>query len=361
MFMKIHIFPTTAMVILLCSFFTTSTLANISDTLYHPLATTNKAFLSVDKELTANYLTLQKIIPHLIPMRGQIATIQNIMDNYQKVEKLWGYYEEAKRDGTRLDNHPISKELAFSTEYTLHLLDADLDNILSRLNNEDLRLALVDWKKQKLIAVQKAYQKDTTDLSRLEQMKPSMLENPTISNTQKLANLLEQRAILYNGNRNAKVIGEFRRNTGNKLAEVDLFYTCDTKKRIADKAPENLMEFANEQAIQLIRLDREIYQFRKIALTTLPYKEQQYFKLKKQLAVAEAKEVSTKKRMFTKKKEDPMSHHSLILKEYNQLVDSFSFEEQQELRTKEAIYNHEVISRIEFWGCPAFFPAFYER
>ena len=162
-------------------------------------------------------------------------------------------------------------------------------------------------------------------------MKPSVMDNPTISNTHKLANLLRRRDSLYSIKSSAKVLGEFRKNQTKSLTEVDLFYTCDPKKRVADNAPQTIMDFNSNKAIEVISLDREIYQFRQIALTSLPYKEQQYFKLKKQLATAASKEVQNTKRKFLKKKVDPTSHHSLLLKEYNKLVDSFSFEEQNKL------------------------------
>jgi len=192
-------------------------------------------------------------------------------------------------------------------------------------------------------------------------MKPSVMENPTISNTKKLANLLNQRDSLYSIQSSPIVLGEFRKNQAKSIEEVDLFYSCDAKRRTADNAPQSIMDFTSNKAIKVIRLDREIYQFRLIALASLPYKEQQYFKLKKQLAVAASKEQLDTKRKFLKKKVDSTSHHSLILKDYNKLVDSFSFEEQSTLREKERIFNHEVISVIEFWGCREYFPGFYEK
>ena len=121
------------------------------------------------------------------------------------------------------------------------------------------------------------------------------------------------------------------------------------------------MDFTSDRAIHIIKLDREIYKFRKIALSSLPYKEQQYFQLKKELAVATHKEKNETKRKLIKKKNDDITHYSLILKEYNKLINSFSFEEQNKLRIKEKIYNHNVISVIEFWGCPDFFPSFYYK
>ncbi len=336
-------------------------IANVRDSLYHPMISNSPQQTIVENTIATNYSSIQNIVPHLIEMQGQIPIIKEIIENFHKVEKLWGFYEEAKRDGTNLINNPLTNELAFTTHYTLYLLNESLDKIFINLKNEHLRVALVEWKGKKLKESKQVYQKDKVDLERLEKMKPSVMENPTISNTAKLANLLHRRDSLYSIKSNSKVLGEFRKNPSKSIEEVDLFYTCDIKKRIADNAPQSIMDFTSNKAIQVIRLDREIYQFRLIALAGLPYKEQQYFKLKKQLAVAANKEQLDTKRKFLKKKVDPTSHHSLILKDYNKLVNSFSFEEQNELREKEHIFNHEIISVIEFWGCREYFPSFYER
>jgi len=344
------------------SFLTTNqSIANVVDSLYHPTLDKVSQQANLEKTIAKNYATIQSIVPHLMGLQRQIPTIKGIIENQHKVEKLWRFYEEAKRDGTDLTNNPLTNELAFSVQYTLYLLNESLDNILNNLKNEHLRVALVDWKSQKLTESKQIYQKDKTDLDRLEKMKPSIMENPTISNTSKLANLLRQRDSLYRTTNRIKKLGEFRKNQAKPSEEIALFYSCDHKKRVADNAPQNIMDFATNKAIQVIRLDREIYQFRLVALASLPYKEQQYFKFKKQLAVAAYKAQQDPKRKFLKKKVDPTSHHSLILKDYNKLVDSFSFEEQSKLREKEAIFNHELIPVIEFWGCPSYFPSFYER
>lgn len=340
---------------------TNKAIANVSDSLYHPTLKNLSPQANSEHTIATNYSTIQSIVPHLLVLQRQIPTIKGVIENHQKVEKLWGFYEEAKRDGTDLTNNPLTHELAFSAQYTLYLINESLDKILSNLKNEHLRIALVNWKGQKLTESKQIYQKDKADLDRLEQMKPSVMENPTISNTAKLASLLHQRDSLYSSRSTTKILGEFRKNQSKPIEEVDLFYTCDHKKRITDNAPQSIMDFTANKAIQVIRLDREIYQFRLIALASLPYKEQQYFKLKKQLAIAANKEQQDTKRKFLKKKVDTISHHSLILKDYNKLIDSFSFEEQNMLREKEGIFNHRVVSVIEFWGCPDFFPGFYER
>jgi len=340
---------------------TNKSIASTTDSLYRPKLNNLSPQANIENTIAINYATIQSIIPHLIELQGQIPAINGIIENQQKVEKLWGFYEEAKRDGTDLIHNPLINELAFSTQYTLYLLNESLDKIMDHLKNEHLRVALVNWKGQKLTESEQIYQKDKADLARLEKMKPSIMENPTISNTAKLANLLKQRDSLYSIKSTTKILGEFRRNNTKPIEEIDLFYTCDHKKRTSDNAPQNMMDFTSNKAIEVIRLDREIYQFRLVALASLPYKEQQYFKLKKQLAVAASKEQRDTKRKFLKKKIDPTSHHSLILKDYNKLIDSFSFEEQNKLREKEAIFNHEVIAVIEFWGCPSYFPSFYEK
>jgi len=336
-------------------------IANVTDSLNQPTLDNLSQQTILENTITANYTTIRKIVPHLVGMQRQVPSIKGIIENYNKVEKLWGFYEEAKRDGTNLTDKPLSNELAFSAHYTLYLLNESLDKILSHLKNEHLRVALADWKGQKLTESKQIYQKDKADLDRLEKMKPSVMENPTISNTTKLANLLHQRDSLYSTRNNAKILGEFRKNQSKPITEVDLFYTCDTKRRMADNAPQSIMDFTSNKAIEVISLDREIYQFRLIALGSLTYKEQQYFKLKKQLAITANKEQQATKRKFLKKKVDPTSHHSLVLKDYDKLVESFSFEEQQQLRDKEPIFNHPVISLIEFWGCREFFPSFYEK
>ena len=334
--------------------------ANTKDSLNLP--SFFNALSEVETKIAVDYSTIQKIVPHLATMQGQISEINYILENYKKVENLWGFYEEAKRDGKNLTNSPLIQELAYLSKFTLYLLDESLDKIVGKLNNEPLRVALVEWKGRKLTESKQMYQADKKDLERLEEMQPSMMENPTITNTAKLANLLNRRDSLYKNRNSGKVLGEFRKNQSSKVEEVALFYTCDTKKRLSDNAPKNIMDFTSDKAIQIISLDREIYQFRLTALASLPYKEQQYFKLKKELEMAAYKEAkNTPKRKFLKPKTDPTSHHSLILKEYNKLVDSFSFEEQNKLRDKKGVFNHEVISVIEFWGCPAFFPSFYEK
>lgn len=334
--------------------------ANVPDSLNTPFSP-NKEQTQLENNITTNYNSIQQIVPHLLEMQGQIPSILEVIKNYNKVEKLWGYYEEAKRDGKNMISNPLIKELAFSTKYTLYLLNESLDEVLLHLKNEHLRVALVDWKGQKLAESKATYQKDKADLNRLEKMKPSIMENPTISNTAKLANLLRRRDSLYSIKSNTRILGEFRKNQTKSLEEVDLFYTCDTKKRIADNAPQTIMGFTSNKAIEVISLDREIYQFRQFALNSLPHKEQQYFKLKRKLAIAATKDIQDTKRKFLKKKVDPTSHHSLLLKEYNKLIDSFSFEEQNKLREKEGIYNHQIVSVIEFWGCREFFPSFYEK
>jgi len=332
--------------------------ANERDSLNHP--TIYEPPSKTETDLSTNYLTLREIMPHLKGMQVRLGELQYIFDNYTKVEKLWNFYEEAKRDGKNLNNDPILKELSYLSKYTLYLLDESLDKITKLLNDEPLRMALVKWKRQKVEITQQIYQKDKADLAHLVKLKPSVMENPTLTNQTKLASLLLQRDSLHATFGKAKVLGEFRRNLGSRIAEVDLFYTCDEKERKSKNAPVNIMDFTSDRAIKVIRLDREIYQFRLIALGSLPYREQQYFKLKKQLAVASLKEQTTKRKILKKKMDGP-SHYSLILKEYNELVDSFSFEEQSMLRSKEKIFNHEVISIIEFWGCPSYFPAFFER
>jgi len=351
-----YILPLMGVMVLLL---TNKLLANTSDSLYFP------APLIIQNDIEANigldYNTIQQIMPPLTTMQGQVSEINYILENYKKVENLWGFYEEAKRDGKNLNNSPLIKELTYLSKYTLFLIDESLDKILGRLNSEPLRLALVDWKSRKLSESKQIYQADKKDLERLAKMKPSVMENPTITNTAKLASLLNRRDSLYSSNHSGKVLGEFIRNQGSKIEEVELFYSCDIKKRVSDNAPESIMDFTSDKAIQVIRLDREIYQFRRTALANLPYKEQQYFKLTKELAVAAHKEKRNSKRKFLKPKTDPTSHHSLILKEYNKLVDSFSFEEQNKLRDKKGIYNHDVISVIEFWACPSYFPNFYEK
>lgn len=341
-------------------FFSNELIATVNDTLNTPLVHLTEQ-TKLENSITAKVSAIQKIVPHLVGMQRQIVEISPIIENYHKVEKLWGFYEEAKRDGTNLTNNPLIHELAFSAQYTLYLLNESLDKILLRLTNEHLRVALVKWKSQKVVDSAQIYQQDKKDLTRLEAMKPSLMENPTITNTAKLANLLYQRDSLYASSNRGKILGEFRKNQGKKIEEVELFYTCDSKKRLSENAPENIMDFSSDKAIQIIRLDREIYQFRQVALASLPHKEQQYFTLKKELAVAASKEQLDTKRKFLKKKIDPTSHHSLILKDYHKLVDNFSFEEQNMLREKEGIFNHPVISVIEFWGCRAYFPGFYEK
>jgi len=336
-------------------------MAHVTDSLNTPFLQITKQ-AKLENTIIANYSTIQTIVPHLMKMQRQIPIIKGIIENYKKVENLWGFYEEAKRDGKNLTDSPLMNELTYLSKYTLYLVDESLDKILGKLNNESLRVALVEWKSRKLNESKQIYLADKKDLERLEKMQPSIMENPTITNTAKLANLLNQRDSLYKNSNSGKVLGESRRNQGGKLEEVTLFYTCDMKKRLSDNAPESIMDFTADKAIQIIRLDREIYQFRLTALAGLPYKEQQYFKLKKELVVAAHKEEkNTPKRKFLKPKTDPTSHHSLLLKEYNQLVDSFTFEEQNKLRDKEGVFNHEVISMIEFWGCPAFFPSFYNK
>lgn len=335
--------------------------AYISDSLYNPTLGHLASPTTSENTIATNYSTIQKIVPHLAEMQGQVIAIKNILESSQKVEKLWGYYEEAKRDGTDLTNNPLIKELAFSAQYTLYLLNESLQPILKKLNNEHLRVALVQWKSEKLEATQQIFQKDKADLERLKKMQPSFMENPTITNTTKLAILLNRRDSLSGNINKGKVLGEFRKNQGRKNEEVALFYTCDTKKRISENAPENIMDFTSNKAIQIISLDREIYQFRLKALASLPRKEQQYFKLKKKVAITSNEEEQDTKRKFLKKKTDLTSHHSLILKDYNKLIDSFSFEEQNVLREKESIFNHPVIEVIEFWGCPDLFPSFFDK
>ena len=337
---------------------TNALFANVNDSLHYPAIYTSPT--NVETELTENYATLQSIIPHLKSRHGHLGEVQYILENYTKVEKLWNFYEEAKRDGKNLNNDPILKELTYLSKYTLYLLDGSLDRITEQLHNEPLRIALVKWKRKKLATTQQIYQKDKADLDHLIKLKPSVMENPMITNQAKLASLLSQRDSLHSFFSKSKVLGEFRKGQGRKIEEIDLFYACDEKKRASDNAPENIMDFVSDKAIRVIRLDREIYQFRLVALASLPYREQQYFKLKKELAIASAKEQATKRKML-KKKMDSTSHYALILKEYNALVDSFSFEEQSMLRAKEKVFNHEVISTIEFWGCPSYFPAFFEK
>ena len=360
--MKIHYsYVSTFLIWLIILLFSNKSIANVNDSLHFPTLEMVTTQNNIENSITENCLTIKNIIPQLAAELGHIVEIKYILENYHKVEKLWGYYEEAKRDGTNLNNNPLIKELAFSAKYTLYLLNESLDKILINLNNERLRVALVKWKSKKLEDSKQIYQQDEKDLDRLEKMKPSIIENPTITNTKKLASLLQQRDILYRNNTKGKKLGEFRKNQSKKIEEVELFYTCDTKKRLSQNVPQNIMDFASDKAIKVIQLDREIYQFRLIALASLPYKEQQYFKLKKALVLAANKAQNNTNRKFLKKKIDPVSHHSLILKDYNKLVNSLSFEEQNRLRTKEKIFNHKVISVIEFWGCPDFFPAFYSK
>ncbi len=356
-----HYFLSMLVGILLLFSTNTSIANNVADSLNTPFSNNWAAPTAIENTITKDYTSIQKIVPHLMEMQGHIIEIKDILNNYQKVEKLWGYYEEAKRDGANLDNNPLIKELAFSSKYTLYLLNESLNPILKNLNNEHLRVALVQWKSEKLKTTQQIFKKDKADLARLEKMQPSVMENPTITNTAKLAILLKRRDSLYSSTSNGKVLGEFRKNQGRKNEEVELFYTCDTKKRVAENAPETIMDFTSNKAIQIISLDREIYQFRLKALASLPQKEQQYFKLKKKVAITANQEQQDTKRLFLKKKTDPTSHHSLVLKDYNKLIDSFSFEEQHMLREKERIFSHPVIAVIEFWGCPDLFPGFYDK
>ena len=334
---------------------------NVTDSLYNPILGNVAIQTATENTIITDYSTIQKIIPHLTEMQGQVMEIKAILESYQKVEKLWGYYEEAKRDGTSLVDNPLTKELAFSAQYTLYLLNESLHPILKKLNNEHLRVALIQWKSEKLKKTQQIFKNDKADLERLEKMQPSIMENPTITNTTKLAILLNRRDSLYKSTSSGKILGEFRKNQGRKNEEIELFYTCDTKKRVSENAPETIMDFTSNKAIQIISLDREIYQFRLKALASLPHKEQQYFKLKKKVAITANEEQQDAKRKFLKKKTDPTSHHSLILKDYNKLIDSFSFEEQNILREKEGVFNHEVIAVIEFWGCPDLFPSFFDK
>ena len=352
-------FPIIVSLIVLLS--TQLCIANVIDSLYNPALGHLTNQTTIENTITTDYATIQKIVPHLREMQGHIMEVKDILENYQKVEKLWGYYEEAKRDGTSLVNNPLIKELAFSAQYTLYLLNESLHPILKKLNNEHLRVALVQWKSKKIKETQQIYQKDKVDLERLEKMQPSVMENPMITNTTKLAILLNRRDSLFKSPSSGKVLGEYRKNQDRKKEEVALFYTCDAKKRVSENAPESIMDFKSSKAIQIISLDREIYQFRLKALASLPPKEQQYFKLKKKVAITANEEEQDTKRLFLKKKTDPTSHHSLILKDYNKLIDSFSFEEQNMLREKEGIFNHEVIAVIEFWGCPDLFPSFFDK
>lgn len=341
--------------------FSNSIIAYGNDSLASLILTNVSTVNTIETSITEDYKTIKNIIPHLVNKQGYIVEIREIIVNYDKVEKLWIFHEEAKQNGSYLPNSPLTKELAYLSKYTLFLLNESLDKILLNLNNEPLRLELVKWKTKKLAESKIIYQQDKKDLNRLETMKPSVMENPMITNTNKLANLLSLRDSLYSNRSSSKVPSEFRKNQGKKKEEIDLFYSCDVKKRKVNNAPENIMDFSSDQAINIIRLDREIFKFRQIALASLPYKEQQYFQLKKELSVAAYKEKKEFKRKLIKKKTDDITHHSLILKEYNKLIDSFSFEEQNKLRAKEKIYNHEVISVIEFWGCPDFFPSFYNK
>ncbi|GEM_PF-4452003 len=352
-------FPIIVSLIVLLSF--QQSIANVTDSLYNPALGHLTNQTTTENTIITDYSTIQKIVPHLTEMQGHIIAIKDILESYQKVEKLWGYYEEAKRDGTNLVDNRLIKELAFSVQYTLYLLNESLHPILKKLNNEHLRVALVQWKSKKIKETQQIYQKDKADLERLEKMQPSVMENPTITNTIKLAILLNRRDSLFKSTSGGKVLGEFRKNQGRKNEEVTLFYACDMKKRISENAPESIMDFTSNKAIQIISLDREIYQFRLKALASLPHKEQQYFKLKKKVAITANEESQDTKRKFLKKKTDPTSHHSLILKDYNKLIDSFSFEEQNMLREKENIFNHPVIAVIEFWGCPDLFPSFFDK
>ena len=97
-------------------------IANIADSLYHPTLGNLSHQESIENTIATNYSTIQSIVPHLRPLQQQIPTIKGIIENHHKVEKLWGFYEEAKRDGTDLMNNPLTHELAFSTQYTFCLL-----------------------------------------------------------------------------------------------------------------------------------------------------------------------------------------------------------------------------------------------
>ena len=246
--------------------------AHKNDSLGINSKTENVSPLLPEETLAIDYQTIKTIVPHLMEMQGQVIVIRDIIVNYNKVEKLWGFYEEAKRDGSIVSKGSLVKELSFSTKYTLYLLDTALDKILPKLNNEDLRIALVDWKQRKTVESKLIYQKDENDLDRLKKMKPKVMENPTLTNTTKLATLIRRRDSLFAIQTNSKRLSEYRRNQIKKIEEVDLFYSCDLKKRKTENAPENIMEFKSDKAIQIIQLDREIYQFRPVSYThlTLP-------------------------------------------------------------------------------------------
>ena len=147
---------------ILLLFLPNQTFATESDSLNISSIPKGKQF-QLEINITSNYLIIQDIVPHLIEMQGQIPALQEVFENYNKVEKLWGYYEEAKRDGKNLEHNPLTKELAFSTKYTLYLLNESLDDVLRHLKNEHLRVALVNWKGQKLAESKAIYQKDKAE------------------------------------------------------------------------------------------------------------------------------------------------------------------------------------------------------